>query len=161
MKKILFVCTGNTCRSPMAEALFNHLAAAEDKLIDKYTAVSAGIWAQEGEPASSYSIQAINDSWSIDIKSHRAKRLTRDDLESSDLILAMTQGHKNHILSDFPDMADRVFTFKEYVDDLTLINDKPLSDIIDPYGGSIDIYRKCAKEINDLISILIGKLKQD
>src|SRR5512143_818632 len=98
--QILFVCTGNVCRSPMAAALFNARArrAGED---DRYTAVSAGTWALENQPASGYAHNVMAQR-GIKIASHRARTVTRADLVSADVVILMTASHRDAISAEFP-----------------------------------------------------------
>ena len=151
MKQILFVCTGNTCRSPMATALFNRLAADELSNHD-YEAVSAGISAIDGVPASINSIKAVDNYPETDISLHRSRQLQLTDIESAFLVLTMCQSHKHHILSMCPNVYQKVFTLKEYAYGT-------LSDIKDPYGGDESVYRQSAVEIVEAIEKLVEKLK--
>jgi protein-tyrosine-phosphatase len=149
MKKVLFVCTGNTCRSPMAAALFNRLAA--DGGIG-YEAASAGLAAAEGSPASQNSVRAMNDYPGADLSCHRSKRLTHADIEEASLILTMERVHRQYILSMYPEAYQKVFTLKEYVYGTD-------GDITDPYGGGEAEYRHCAAVISQAVEKLIERLK--
>lgn len=132
--KILFVCTGNTCRSAMAAAIMNDIAEKNDLniLID-----SAGIFASIGQKASEEAIKAMEE-MNIDLSSHRSKPLTDELINMADVILTMTNAHKQLIAQMAP---EKVFTLSEYAGGET--------DIIDPFGGDIEEYRITAREIYD------------
>ena len=142
-KKILFVCTGNTCRSAMAAAMMADIAEKNDLnvLID-----SAGIFAPIGECAADNAILAMKKR-DIDLSLHRTKPVTEDLIEMADVILAMTGAHKMLIENMAP---DKVFTLCEYAGDD--------GDIPDPYGGDLDEYEEVAEEINDLLVDIAEKL---
>ncbi len=146
--KILFVCTGNTCRSPMAEAVTK--AVFKNKGIDA-DVESRGMYAQEGEPASEYAKLAMAN-YGLSLDEHTAKNITADDIKSADLILTMTQSHKRALERVCP--PEKLFTFKEFC----LGSD---ADISDPFGQSPSVYMECAEEIADCAEALAEKIKSD
>lgn len=148
--KVLFVCTGNTCRSPMAEGLFNAKAKSLNK---DFEAKSAGVFASEGFPASPEAIKVLKQDYNVDISNHRSKNLRRHDLEEADLILAMSDVHKQSILFKYPEYTNKVFTIKEFVG--------LKGEVEDPYGMPIEVYKETARELEDLISKVIIKILQE
>ena len=150
---ILFVCTGNTCRSPMAEGIFK--ALLKDNNIDNINVSSAGISTFEGDSANEKAIYTLRNK-GIDIKSHKSRQITKEIIENSDLILTMTKSHKRMILNALPEYLNKVFTIKEYV---YINNNEELTgknlDIADPYGLDYNIYEKCAEEIEENLKKII------
>lgn len=138
---VLFVCTGNTCRSPMAAAIFNH------KWKDKGQAKSVGIFAAEGEAVAYHSIQILKEQ-GIDLQ-HQSAQITEEHVDWAELILTMTASHKAMVLSQYPKATDKTFTIKEYVD-----KQATNIDVLDPYGGDLQVYHSTYTELNDLINRL-------
>ena len=164
MKKIIFVCTGNTCRSPMAMAFFNSFACLEPPEFG-YEASSAGLAVSKDAPPSENAVLAMRDPWSIDISDHRSRILSQAEVREATLLLTMTTSHKHYILSMFPGAYQKVFTLKEYAygkpGSLENANNAAAvtADIADPYGGSLWAYKLCAVEIGQAVEKLVEKLK--
>ena len=146
--RILFVCTGNKCRSPMAEAIFNHIA--KTKNYDDF-AFSRGTNVFFQEPANVKAINALKE-MSISDFSHISTQISADDVDNADLILAMTSSHKMALKSAFPKCSHKIFTLNEKAYGI----DSPISD---PYGQGQEIYNKCASEIAEAIDNLFGKIE--
>lgn len=151
VKHILFVCTGNTCRSPMAEAILRQKLAESGN--DRIEVQSAGVAASQGSPASHGAQQALQGR-SIPADEHRAQMFTQTLGAWADLILTMTSSHKQVIARQFPQFMDKVFTLKEYVYGDHSAN----HDIADPFGGSLDVYEYSAAEIERAVDRLLALL---
>ena len=142
MKKILFICTGNTCRSPMAEAIARKL----DKNLE---VKSAGLFAVQGSDISPFAKKVLQEN---DIfHQHQSTPFTKEVADWADLILTMTKFHKDYIVGQYLDLRHKVFSLKEFVKAEGM-------DVSDPYGGSIDTYRRTYQELYDLITKLEDQL---
>jgi len=150
MKKLIFVCTGNTCRSPMAEGLLKHLLGPDCG----WEISSAGVCAANGVPASSGAIGAMREA-GINIATHRSRHLSAEMIESADLLVTMTRGHRDAILSIAPQSAGKVFLLKSFG-----IAQCP-ADIYDPVGEALDVYRRVRDEIDAALPDLILYMKED
>lgn len=131
---VLFVCTGNTCRSPMAEGLCRMLN--EDKK-GNVVALSAGLHAFPGAPVSRESVLAVKEF--VDISDHRARGLSVDFVNAADVIVTMTEQHKQAVQQLFPEYEKRLMTIRELAGEH--------GDVEDPYGSSQAVYNACGKEI--------------
>ncbi len=153
MKTVLLVCTGNTCRSSMAEGILKSMVYETNQLKDKVKVISAGVAAYPGQSASPQAIEALREQ-GIDISGHRAAQVDKDMLRAADIILTMTAGHKQIIKLMDPASADKVFILKEYIegDD---------GDISDPFGQPVEEYIRCAGEIKELMAKLVDKLSKE
>ena len=147
MKSVIFVCTGNTCRSPMTEGLMRKFLA--EKGVNNVSVLSRGLSVFEGSHASENSVLAVKK-YDVDLSPHRAKPLIFEEINSADLILTMSKGHKNAILSSFPEYEDKVFTIYEFAFEEE-------KDISDPFGGSIDVYERCLDEIYECLKEIADK----
>src|SRR6266436_5161792 len=151
MKTILFVCTGNVCRSPMAEGLFHHAVKGRGD----FCALSAGVGAIDGQPPSAYAVQALRE-LGIDISQQRSRMLTAELVNQADYIFGMTHGHVDAINLLYPQAVEKTFLLREFDDTLDVFE----KDISDPIGGSYDVYLDCRDQIEQGIPSLLRFLEQ-
>ena len=147
--KIMFICTGNICRSAMAHKMLEKKAKEENKDIEVY---SCGVFAEDGDVPTYEGIDVMRE-YGIDLSKHRATNIRNSDIKDMDIILCATSSHKNNVISMYPELKEKVYTMKEYAG-----YDKKDIDIKDPWGYGIATYRMCAAEIEDCINKYIGKL---
>ena len=151
MKKVLFVCTGNTCRSPMAEVIFNSLA--EEKGLD-WRAESAGVAAVGDRPASPNAVQAVAEI-GLDLTTHTTRFLPAVDLNEYSLFVGMGDEHADILRSiGIPANLVRVLRRAPNPDDIYDLR----MDIVDPYGGDLNSYRKCRDDIVGAVKALMTTL---
>lgn len=130
-KSVLFVCTGNTCRSPMAEVIFNSMHK-------NAVAASCGLYAQNGAPASENAVLAAKE-LGCDLSHHKAVQITGEMLENADLVLTMTAAHKASLPK-----SEKIMTIAEAAG-------LPNDEVSDPFGGSLEDYRNCIAKMKKLI----------
>ena len=151
MKTILFVCTGNICRSPMAEALFRQATLGRGG----YEVLSAGLGAIDGQPPSPHAVRALRE-LGIDHSSARSRQLTRDLVEKADFIFGMTHGHTDAVALMFPQAAEKTFLVREFEENLQPYE----KEIADPIGGSFEIYVECRNQIQGALPSMIRFIEQ-
>jgi RpiB/LacA/LacB family sugar-phosphate isomerase len=151
MKTILFVCTGNVCRSPMAEGLFR--AAMKGR--GDYRVISAGLGAVDGQPPSTNAVLAARE-LGIDITAQRSRMLTRELVDEADYIFGMTHSHIETVMMLYPQAAEKTFLCREFDETLDVYE----KDISDPIGGSLEIYTICRDQIEQGIASIQRFLEQ-
>ena len=137
--KLLFICTGNTCRSPMAEGLATKMFG------DSVQVCSAGMEAGVGESASTLAQEVLNEQ-NVDISGHRSRRIRPALMADADWIIPMTQAQEEALNHLFPQYVDKTRALGDWGDQH--------KDVPDPWGGSHDVYRQTAYEIGELLSVL-------
>jgi glycine hydroxymethyltransferase len=143
--KILTVCTGNICRSPMAEGIFRRLLAGTLAVVS-----SAGTHALVGNPAADFALIAAAEK-GIDISSHRARMISRETIRESSLILCMEASHVELVLELDSAAATKTFNLAEFSGDK-----RRLAQIADPYGCSLREYRTCFADIETCVRNFIS-----
>lgn len=138
--KLVFLCTGNTCRSPMAKGLFERLLA--EKGITDITCDSAGLFAADGEPAAENAVVACRE-LGVDLSAHRSKRLTNEMLQNTDLFVVMMHNHAGALKSaGVPEEKIKVLG----------------GGVGDPFGGDLAIYRASRDQILQALRQLLQEL---
>lgn len=152
--KIMFICTGNICRSAMAEWLLKQ--KLKDKKIENVEVYSCGVYAQDGDKSTWEARRVMMDEYSIDMSKHRATNIVNSNIKEMDLILCATSRHRRDVLRIYPELEGKVFTMKEYVGYEREYHDK--IDIKDPWGYDIETYRSCVAEIDECLELLLEKI---
>lgn len=148
MKKIIFVCTGNTCRSPLAEMIMKDLLKKAN--LNHIEVISRGLSVFGESPVNAH-VGTILTKYNINLSPHYSTLLSEDDFTPDTVVLTMTNNHKQLVNNRFSAYSSNIYTLYEYV----MGNDK---DIHDPYGGNINIYENCFIQLLELLTILVKDL---
>jgi glycine hydroxymethyltransferase len=151
MKRILFICTGNVCRSPMADGLLKHMLRGRNDI----QVVSAGLGALDGSTATEVAIEVMAES-GVDISSHVSQPLNGDLVRQADFIFTMTRQQQDMIQTLYPAAAEKTFLVREFEEAGPTEN----KDIADPIGQSIEVYRRTRDQIRDALPSLIVFIDQ-
>jgi len=155
-KKILFVCTANVCRSPMAGAIFNALAEDEGLCV---RAESAGVAALKGEGMAPNASIALGEA-GIHPGEHRARQVSRTMLEEANLVLVMGPRHKAELRRLFGDHPKQIYTLPEYASGSFDGSHSGEGEIPDPYGHTMTAYRASVRQLYDYIERLLERLER-
>ncbi len=152
MITILFVCTGNTCRSPMASALLLKKWREKYEILmpGEIQVWSAGLSTHDDLPASPQAIEAMKEE-GIDISLHRSSHLRDRHISGADLILTMTASQRDNILDRFPNKSAYIYTLGEFTGD-------EAGEVLDPYGQDMETYRRSLSQLKLLVDRLINKI---
>lgn len=144
--KLIFLCTGNTCRSPMAEVIYKNLDKESEVKV-----ISRGQVVLFGEPINPKA-EVVLKKHDLEINNHISKGLKGSEIDENTLILTMTDSHKRKIMDTYPN-AKNVYTIKEYAGEN--------GDVMDPYGGSLVDYEECYIELARLVKKTVYKINED
>lgn len=148
MRSVIFVCTANICRSPMAERLLKKLVEPD---LQNWRIESAGTWASGGQPASTRAAQIL-EKRGVSLQDHRSKSVDQELLESFNLILVMEKGHKEALGVEFPDLAGRIYLLSEMAG--------KEQEIRDPMGGNTPDFEAAADEIETLLQAGLSRIRE-
>jgi protein-tyrosine-phosphatase len=148
VKRVVLVCTGNICRSPLAEALLQQ--ALKDRGVEGVTVSSAGTGAWDGAPASE-GAYLVGLERGLDLSGHRARLLTREVVDQADVILTMARHHRARVQELGGE--GRVFVLGEYAG-----RAPDEGEVSDPFGGDLDVYRRTAEELEQLVTAVADRL---
>lgn len=142
MPKILIICTGNVCRSPVVEALLHKRLSAAGR--GDWEVDSAGTGHYPQRPASRFSVEVIRETESLDLSMHRSKVVTPAMVSEANLVICMAARHKTQLIADCPAEADKIFLLSE-------MSSEAAHDVADPYGQDKPAYRAMVETVTQLV----------
>lgn len=145
--KVLFVCTGNTCRSPMAEGFMRYF---NERYSLKLETGSRGIMARAGAKPADYAVEAMANN-DVNIRNHTAKGLKQHEIDDDTVLLTMTNNHKLYIKQNYITNDDQLFTLAEYAG--------ASKDVEDPFGMPQSVYNECAAMIKSYVDVVAKTFK--
>ncbi|NTW71661.1 MAG: low molecular weight protein arginine phosphatase [Eubacteriaceae bacterium] len=151
MKKILLVCTGNTCRSSMAKGMLDEIINKQEKY-HEITVDSAGTSVYYNERANIKAVKVMEE-MGIDISAHLSKPVDNILVSASEYILTMTRSQRDMLRRAYKNSSPKIYTLKEFA------GIDPDGDISDPFGLDIDVYRKTAQELFEILDFMVSERK--
>ena len=163
IKTILFVCTGNTCRSAMAEGMFKKILKERTEDDSKFNILSAGISALPGMSPTPEAIKVMAEQ-GIDISRHITTQVQEDLVKKADLILVMSNTHKDYIKTKFTFAQDKIYLLKEFaqIGEFKSIRSTDENyEVVDPLGRPIEFYRIVARELEENLEKILDKIFEE
>lgn len=162
-KTILFVCTGNTCRSAMTEGIFKKMLKERTKDDSKFNILSAGISTLPGMSPTPEAIKVMAEQ-DIDISRHIATQVQEDLVKKAYLILVMSNTHKDYIKAKYTFAQDKIYLLKEFAKIGEFKNMQKIDEnheVVDPLGRPIEFYRIIARELKENLEKILEKILEE
>ena len=163
IKTILFVCTGNTCRSAMAEGIFKKMLKERTEDDTRFNIISAGIFALQDMRPTSEAINVMVEQ-GVDISRQIATQVQEDLVKKADIILVMSNTHKDYIRTKFTFAQDKIYLIKEFAqigEFKSIQKTNENYEIVDPLGRPIDFYRIVARELKENLKKILHKILEE
>jgi glycine hydroxymethyltransferase len=151
LKNVLFICTGNVCRSPMAELLFRDMVKGRED----YQVGSAGVGALPGQPASKHTADLLQKA-GIDASGFRSRPLTREMMREATHVFAMSEQHLRVMDYDFPDLMDRAYLVTEFAADDEIRGE----NVVDPIGMGLRAYEETRDMLLSSLPSVLAYIEQ-
>lgn len=155
MYKILFVCSGNTCRSPLAEALLNKAVENDPQLKGNVIVSSCGTATHYEDTVQPNAVEA-GAKLGVDLAGYKSRQFAPELADMFDVIIGMSKSHRDIIVARFPQLKEKTFALYEYT-----TGEKDCKNVQDPFGCGIDVYDKVAEEINQQVQLMLMKIKEN